>query len=208
MKIKEKWDIKLYSTYASTEMGTAFTECSEGMGGHHHPEMILIEFLDENNNPVKEGEPGEVTITNMGVEGMPLLRLKTGDICQYYSEPCACGRNTMRLGPVIGRKQQMIKYKGTTLFPPALYDILNDIIQVENYIVEVSTNELGTDEIIIKVGCELNNSKLEKEIKDYFRAKIRVAPEIQLMHPAEITKLQLPEASRKAITFFDYRDKK
>jgi phenylacetate-CoA ligase len=208
MKIKEKWDIKLYSTYASTEMGTAFTECSEGMGGHHHPEMILIEFLDENNNPVKEGEPGEVTITNMGVEGMPLLRFKTGDICQYYSEPCACGRNTMRLGPVIGRKQQMIKYKGTTLFPPALYDILNDIIQVENYIVEVSTNELGTDEIIIKVGCELNNSKLEKEIKDYFRAKIRVAPEIQIMHPAEITKLQFPEASRKAITFFDFRDKK
>ena len=47
-KITENWDLKLYSTYASTEMGTAFTECSEGKGGHHHPEMIIVEFLDEN----------------------------------------------------------------------------------------------------------------------------------------------------------------
>jgi len=67
-KIVNNWDIKLYSTYASTEMGTAFTECSAGKGGHHHPEMIIVEFLDENNNPVKEGEPGEVTITTLGVE--------------------------------------------------------------------------------------------------------------------------------------------
>jgi len=80
-KIKDKWDIHLYSTYASTEMGTAFTECSEGKGGHHHPELIIVEFLDDNNNPVPEGEAGEVTITSLGVEGMPLLRFKTGDIC-------------------------------------------------------------------------------------------------------------------------------
>jgi len=86
-KITEKWDIKLYSTYASTEMGTAFTECSEGIGGHHHPEMIIVEFLDEDYKPVKEGDPGEVTITTLGVEGMPLLRFKTGDICYHLPIP-------------------------------------------------------------------------------------------------------------------------
>ncbi len=90
----------------STEMGTAFTECSEGKGGHHHPELIIVEFLDDNNNPVPEGEAGEVTITTLGVEGMPLLRFKTGDICHYYNEPCKCGRTTKRLGPVIGRKNK------------------------------------------------------------------------------------------------------
>ncbi len=207
-KIKDKWDIKLYSTYASTEMGTAFTECAEGKGGHHHPEIIIVEFLDDKNQAVKEGEPGEVTITNIGVEGMPLLRFKTGDICIFHTEPCKCGRNTMRLGPVIGRKKQMIKYKGTTLYPPSLYNILNNFQNVENYIVEVYTNELGTDEILIKVGSNIQNNNFEKEIKDYFRAKIRVAPTIQFMDPAVISKLQFPEMNRKPIIFIDNRIKK
>ena len=87
-KIKEKWDIDLYSTYASTEMSTSFCECHEGQGGHHHPELIICELIDENDNIVKEGEPGELVITTLGVEGMPLLRLKTGDIAQFPYDPC------------------------------------------------------------------------------------------------------------------------
>lgn len=205
-KITEKWDIKLYSTYASTEMGTAFTECGEGMGGHHHPEMIIVEFLDENNIPVKEGVAGEVTITTLGVEGMPLLRFKTGDICYHHTAPCKCGRNTMRLGPVIGRKQQMIKFKGTTLYPPAIYDVLNEIDWIENYVIEVYTNKLGTDEILLKAGCKKEYTTKEKEIKDHFRAKLRVAPEIEFKNPKEIIKLQMPPNSRKPITFIDYRN--
>ncbi|HEX8546441.1 MAG TPA: AMP-binding protein, partial [Cytophagaceae bacterium] len=93
-RIHENWDLKLYSTYASTEMGTAFTECAEGLGGHHHPELIIVEFLDENNNPVSEHEAGEITVTTLGMEGMPLLRFKTGDVCHRYYGKCGCGRNT------------------------------------------------------------------------------------------------------------------
>ena len=124
-KISEKWNIKLFSTYASTEMSTAFTECEYGIGGHHHPELIIVEVLDDNNQPVKNGEQGELTITTLGVEAMPLIRFKTGDIVQLHNEPCSCGKNTLRVGPVVGRKQQMIKYKGTTLYPPAMNDVLN-----------------------------------------------------------------------------------
>ncbi len=204
-KIAEEWDLKLYSTYASTEMGTAFTECSEGKGGHHHPEMIIVEFLDENNNPVSEGEAGEVTITTIGVEGMPLLRFKTGDMCYHHTEPCRCGRNTMRLGPVIGRKQQMIKLKGTTIYPPAIYDILNEIDYIDNYIVEVSSNELGIDELLIKIGSLYHKPDYEKNIKDNFRAKLRVAPEIEFYSPQEIAKLHFINDSRKPQVFIDKR---
>ena len=70
-----------------------------------------------------------------------------------HDEPCKCGRNSIRLGPVIGRKKQMIKFKGTTLYPPALYDILENIEGVKNYVVEVYTNQIGTDEILIRVGA-------------------------------------------------------
>ncbi len=207
-RIKQKWDIELYSTYASTEMGTAFTECSEGRGGHHHPEMIIVEFLDDNGQPVKEGEPGEVTITNIGVKGMPLLRFKTGDICIHYTDPCKCGRNTMRLGPVIGRKQQMIKYKGTTLYPQALYDVLNEIEEISNYVIEVSTNSIGTDEINILVGSDKKDIiTLEKKIKDYFRAKIRVAPSIHILDKSEVAKILFPKMKRKPVPFIDKRQK-
>ncbi|MDL2299576.1 AMP-binding protein [Bacteroides sp. OttesenSCG-928-E20] len=205
-RIQEKWpELKLYSTYASTEMQSSFTECSEFCGGHLQPELIIVEFLDDNNNPVNEGEAGEVTITTLGVEGMPLLRFKTGDICFHHSEPCACGRNTMRLSPVLGRKGQMIKYKGTTLYPPALFDILDSIHGVINYIMEVYTNELGTDEILIRVGSENRSETFEKEIKDLFRSKVRVAPTISFESAEYISKIQMPPMSRKVIKFIDLR---
>lgn len=204
-RITEKWPIQLFSTYASTEMGAAFTECEYGIGGHHHPELLIVEFLDENNQPVKKGEEGELTVTTLGVEGMPLIRFKTGDICRAHYEPCQCGRNTLRLSPILGRKQQMIKYKGTSLYPPSLYDILNTISFVKNYIIEVYTNEIGTDEIVINIGASNPPANFEKDLKDHFRAKLRVAPDIKLLHPEDVAKLQFTEMSRKPITFIDKR---
>ena len=204
-RIKEKWDIELYSTYASTEMGTAFTECEMGKGGHHHPELIIVEFLDENNNPVGPGEAGEVCITTLGVEAMPLLRFKTGDICHHYDEPCECGRNTIRLGPVIGRRQQMIKFKGTSLYPPAFYDVLNEIEEVKNYIVELRTNKLGTDEVSVIIGSERTDAKFVKQLKDAFRVKLRVAPEIVFENPKIVQEKLFENDSRKPVIFRDLR---
>jgi phenylacetate-CoA ligase len=206
-RIKEKWDVELYSTYASTEMGAAFTECKAGKGGHHHPELLVVELLDEANKPVKDGEPGELTVTTLGVEGMPLLRFKTGDVCVAHTEPCSCGRTTMRLSPILGRKQQMIKFKGTSLYPPSLYDVLNHVSYIKNYFVEVYTNDIDTDEISITIGVDNPPENFEKELKDHFRAKLRVAPHIKTDSPENITKLQFPEMSRKPITFFDRRKK-
>ena len=205
-RIHEKWDsLQLYSTYASTEMQSSFTECNEFHGGHLQPELIIVEFLDDNNQPVKEGEAGEVTITTLGVRGMPLLRFKTGDICYHYTEPCACGRNTIRLSSILGRKGQMIKYKGTTLYPPALFDILDNIPHIKNYIVEVYTNELGTDEILIRIGSENRSEAFAKEIKDLFRSKVRVAPSINFESAEYIAKIQMPPMSRKIVKFIDLR---
>ena len=204
-RIKEKWDLDLYSTYASTEMSTAFAECEAGQGGHHHPELIIAEFIDEDGKPVKEGEAGEVVITSLGVKGMPLLRFRTGDICHHYTSPCTCGRTTMRLGPVLGRRKQMIKFKGTTVYPPALYDILDDIAEINNYLVEVYTNDIGTDEIIIKAFCNKQSEGLEKKIKDHFRAKLRVSPSVEFCTNEEIDKLKFRENSRKPVVFHDKR---
>lgn len=204
-KIKEKWDIKLFSTYASTEMSTAFTECEFQVGGHHHPELIITEILDDDGNVVKEGESGELTITTLGVEAIPLLRFKTGDIVKAHYEPCKCGRNTMRLGPVIGRKQQMIKYKGTTLYPPAMNDILNDFNNILCYQIVIKSNEIGLDEIIIKLSTEQENESFVSEVRDHFRAKLRVSPKIEVIDFDILSKTVFNPNSRKPITFIDLR---
>ncbi|MGK6343110.1 phenylacetate--CoA ligase family protein [Chryseobacterium sp. DT-3] len=204
-KIKEKWNIKLFSTYASTEMSTAFTECEFQIGGHHHPELIITEILDDNGNPVQEGENGELTITTLGVEAVPLLRFKTGDIVKAHYEPCSCGRNTMRLGPVVGRKQQMIKYKGTTLYPPAMNDILNDFNTILCYQIVIQSNEIGLDEIIIKLSTEQDQETFVNEVRDHFRAKLRVSPKIEIVDFDILSKTVFNPNSRKPITFIDLR---
>lgn len=204
-KIKEKWDIKLFSTYASTEMSTAFTECEFQIGGHHHPELIITEILDDDGHPVKEGESGELTITTLGVEAIPLLRFKTGDLVKAHDEPCQCGRNTLRLGPVVGRKQQMIKYKGTTLYPPAMNDILNDFNNILCYQIVIQANEIGLDEIIIKLSTEAEHEGFVNEVRDHFRAKLRVSPKIEMIDFDILSKTVFNPNSRKPITFIDLR---
>jgi phenylacetate-CoA ligase len=204
-KIAESWNVKLYSTYASTEMQTAFTECGYGVGGHQHPELIVVELLDNENKPVKAGELGQVTITTLGVEGMPLLRYKTGDVARAYTAPCACGRNTLRLGPVLGRHQQMIKLKGTTLYPPGIFDILNQVESVKDYVVEAYTGDLGTDELKLHLYVEDNVSTVEGVLKTTFQSRLRVIPYFNFIAMTEMEKLQMDGKSRKVKRFIDNR---
>lgn len=204
-KITEAWDISLYSTYASTEMQTAFTECNAGIGGHLNPDLLIVELLDENNHQVPPGVPGEVTITTLGVEGMPLLRYKTGDICMFFDEPCSCGRNTIRLSPVIGRKKQMIKFKGTTLFAPALFDLLNGMELIKDYVAEVYSNEIGTDEVLLHLLPVNYSEACDHKIRAYLQAKLRVTPHIKYVTAEEMQTMQFPELVRKPVKFIDRR---
>ena len=144
-RIKEKWDVDLFATSSSTEMGATFSECPHGCGGHVHPELIIVEIIGDNDLPVPDGEPGEIVVTTLGVEGMPLLRFRTGDIAAKITERCACGRYSYRPTPLVGRKNNMIKFKGTTLYPPAVNDVLDNTPYVENYVVVVQDSDAGTD---------------------------------------------------------------
>ena len=207
VRIHERWpELALYSTYASTEMQSAFTECQCQCGGHLQPELLIAEFLDDNGEPVPEGTPGELVITTIGVRGMPLLRFRTGDICQYYTEPCACGRHSLRVSPLFGRKGQMIKFKGTSLYPPALYDVLDNVDGIETYVVEAYTNAVGTDEVIVRIAVQAPSDDFVKQLKDLFRARVRVAPTIEFATREYIEQLRQPPKSRKVQKFIDRRN--
>ena len=208
-RIKEKWDVQLFATYSSTEMGATFSECEYGCGGHIHPELIIVEIIGDDNMPVADGEAGEIVVTTLGVEGMPLLRFRTGDIASKRVEQCKCGRNSYRLTPLLGRKNNMIKFKGTTLYPPAINDVLDNTDYVENYVIVVSTNDAGTDDVLVKIA--LNHEPdfdVVKELKDSFRSRIRVAPQIEILSIDEIRQIVFPPKSRKPIKFIDLRSNK
>jgi phenylacetate-CoA ligase len=208
-RIKEKWDVALFSTYASTEMATTFAECEHGCGGHHHPELIICELVDESGaTVVEDGKVGELVVTTLGVEGMPLLRFKTGDLVSMHTAPCRCGRTSMRLSPVLGRANHLIKLKGTTLYPPALFDVLDNTPYVESYVVEVGCNDSGNDSVLVRVGLRTHAvGDVVKDLKDRFRAKIRVAPEVEVCPPEVIRKINFPDMSRKPVKLIDKRKK-
>ena len=207
-KIKEKWDVQLFATYSSTEMGATFSECEYGLGGHVHPELIIVEIIGEDGLPVPDGQPGEIVVTTLGVEAMPLLRFRTGDIAAKIIEQCPCGRNSYRLTPLVGRKNNMIKLKGTTLYPPAINDVLDNTDYVENYVIEVRQSEAGTDDVVVKIGLKYNpDFDVVKTLKDSFRSRIRVAPQIEVHPVEEIQRINYPAKTRKPVKFIDLRQR-
>ena len=220
-RIHELWpDVELFATYSSTEMGATFSECPHGVGGHVHPELVITEIIGPDDRPVPDGQPGEVVVTTLGVEGMPLLRFRTGDIAAKITEPCPCGRHSYRLTPLLGRKNNMIKLKGTTLYPPAINDVLDNAEYVENYVVIVRTGEAGTDEVVVRIGLSAcrdalapsggpaataTDEALIKDLKDRFRSRLRVAPIVEILPVAEVAAINFPAKSRKPVKFIDER---
>jgi phenylacetate-CoA ligase len=206
-QIEAKWPIKLYNTYAATELQTAFTECGAGMGGHHQPELIIVEIIDDEGSLLPDETPGEVVVTTLGVEGMPLLRYRTGDIAALYATPCSCGRNSRRLGPIIGRKGQVIKYRGTTLYPPAVFDVLNEASYVTGYIVEVFSGPQETDELRLHLHTTLPVDQCHQQLRSLLQSRLRVTPELQYHSSTDMQAMMMPEGSRKQVRFIDNRIK-
>jgi len=208
-ELEKMWGAKIYSTYASSEIATTFCECSARRGGHLRPELNITEILDNDGNPVKDGEKGEIVVTPLGITGMPLIRFATGDISYLMNEKCSCGRTTKRLAPIIGRKNQMLKYKGTTVFPNAILSCLEGDQRFHSGYIEVKKNKDGTDRILLyaaisdKKPDENNN---ENWISELLRAKVRVVPEIRIIDKEKADKKVYQfDKKRKRMTFFDLR---
>lgn len=204
-KITEKWDIELFSTYASTEMATAFTECEFHQGNHVLSDLIYTEVLDENGNEVTPGETGELVVTPLGVKTMPLVRFATGDMLTYTKETCKCGRNTKRLGPVIGRKQQKLKLKGTSIYPQHIIEVLNDYGKLESFVIEASHDDLANDKLSILVPDTMKLSEIES-LKEHIKSGLHVTPHFKKIPLEELNKIRFPKSSRKPQIFRDLRN--
>lgn len=204
-RIEERWNAKVFSTYASTEIATSLCECDQGRGGHLHPELLFLEVLDDQGRSVPDGEVGELVATTFGVEAMPLIRYRTGDCAAIHREPCACGRRTLRVGPIVGRKSQKLKIKGTTVFPSALKLVLDSAEAVAAYVIIARREADLCDSVEVRVTCTRDPERTVAALREHFQGEAKVAPRITLAPAAEIEAMQMPEGARKRRYFVDER---
>jgi phenylacetate-CoA ligase len=199
--IENSWGAKIYSTYGVTELANSLCECDARAGGHLHDEQLHIEILDDDGNILPDGEIGEITATTFGVEAMPLIRYRTGDCAALFSKKCKCGRTTPRIGPIVGRKNQKLKFKGASLFPSTLASVLEEIESVESFVIIARKESELSDSIEVLIH---GLAKIEM-LRDALQARAKIAPQVRHVSLAEIEALQMPPQARKRRTFVDLR---
>ncbi len=202
--LRDVWGAHLYSTYASSETITTFCECTAQRGGHLHPDLAVVEIVNDAGEVLPFGEMGEVVVTPLAIEGMPLVRFKTGDISFLVDGPCSCGRNSLRLGPILGRKKQMIKLRGTTLYPTSIYAVLDSFPEISDYYVSTSSDYDLSD--IVKIYVSLRDASCSaRAIMDRMQAQLRVQPDVEIVTEEQIRSQVYAGNARKLNRFVDKR---
>jgi phenylacetate-CoA ligase len=144
---------------------------------------------------------GEIVATTFGVEAMPLIRYRTGDCAALFPAPCKCGRTTPRLGPIVGRKNQKLKFKGASLFPSTLQMVLEQTEGVESFVIVARAENDLSDSVEVLVHGDASVGTLREALQ----ARSKISPQIRHASRAEIEALQMPPQARKRRTFVDLR---
>lgn len=202
-ELQEIWNAEVFSSYGATEMQTAFGDCPAHNGAHIHPEMMMVEIIDDDGNVLPPGLPGEVVVTPLGVEGLPLVRFRTGDVARFHEGGCKCGWNTPRLGAVEGRLAQRLKFRGTTLYPEMIFHVLHEHALAEAAYVEVRMNHDLSDEVVVVVGSD-DSSVSISHIEDILQARLRVKPKIMLEAKNRVLQ-KMDAGGHKKKKFYDFR---
>ena len=205
--LEQIWGARVYSTYASTETVTTFCECTAQRGGHLHPDLGIVEIVDDDARPVAPGEAGEVVLTPLNAEAMPLLRFRTGDVSFLLNGECPCGRRAPRLGPIVGRKQQMMKVRGTSLYPQAVYAALDELAGVSEYYVEITAHDRLSDELTVHVAVA-DPALTAAALAERLQGRLRVKPAVVVEPLDAVRGLVHTPQSRKPVRCVDRRDRR
>ncbi len=209
-RIEEMLGVKAYNSFGMSEMcgpGVAF-ECKEQNGLHIWEDYYIVEIVDPVTlEPVPEGEVGEMVLTTINREAMPLLRYRTRDLTRILPGECPCGRHHKRLDRMKGRSDDMIILKGVNIFPIQIEQILMQFKELAtDYLITLETLE-SNDEMTVEV--ELNQmftddygrlQGLTKEITRRLKDEILVTPRVRL-----VPKGTLPKSDGKAVRVKDLR---
>lgn len=210
-RIEQLLGVKAYNCFGMSEMngpGVAF-ECPEQNGLHIWEDYVIPEIINPNTlEPVPEGEIGELVLTTINREAMPLLRYRTRDLTRFIPGECPCGRTHRRLARFVGRSDDMIILKGVNIFPIQIEKILMNFKELgSNYLITIETVGYN-DEMLIEV--ELSDlftddysalQRLTKEVTRQLKDELLLTPRVKL-----VGKGSLPSAEGgKAVRVKDLR---
>lgn len=209
-RIEKLLGVKAYNCFGMSEMngpGVAF-ECTEQNGLHIWEDYYLVEIINpETLEPVPVGEVGELVLTTLDREAMPLFRYRTRDLTRILPGTCPCGRTHIRLDRFKGRSDDMIILKGVNIFPIQIETILMNFKELgSNYLITLETIS-NSDEMLVEV--ELSDlftddyavlQRLTKEISRQLKDELLLTPKIKL-----VAKGSLPVTEGKAVRVKDLR---
>ncbi len=212
-RIEEMFGVKAYNSFGLSEMngpGVAF-ECTEQAGLHIWEDSYLVEILDPDTlEPVPDGEVGELVLTTLDRQAMPLIRYRTCDLTRIVPGACACGRTHARLDRITGRSDDMFIIKGCNIFPMQIEGVLLKIPEVgTDYLITLEQRN-GADEMIVEVevkkdwfkGDIARLDRLSREITGKIRDEVLTKPIVRLVEPGSI-----PKTEGKAVRMKDNRNK-
>ena len=211
-KIEELYGFKAYNSYGLSEMngpGVAF-ECPSQGGMHIWEDNFLVEIINPDTlEPLPDGEEGELVLTTLMREGMPLLRYRTSDLTRIIPEPCECGRTHKRIERIKGRTDDMMILKGVNIFPIQIEKKLMEIPGVGTNFQIILEREGFNDNMIVRVEVQKeffsgNLKQLEnlrQKIVEELKSDILITPRVELVEPGS-----LPKSEGKAERVIDNRN--
>ncbi|MEE9191784.1 MAG: phenylacetate--CoA ligase [Candidatus Aerophobetes bacterium] len=211
-RIEEIFSLDAYDSYGLSEMngpGVAF-ECKEKQGMHLWEDNFIMEIIDPETFEVRRnGEEGELVLSTINREAMPILRYRTGDLTHIYPEECRCGRVHRRIFRIKGRVDDMFVLRGVNIFPSEVERVLMSLPEVGRNYQIVLERKGGLDHMKVRVEIKkklfrgsLKDLKiLQNKIKTKFKVELLVTPQVQLVEPAT-----LPRTTGKAKRLIDKRE--
>ena len=209
-RIEDMLGVKAYNSFGMSEMcgpGVGF-ECQEQNGLHFWEDYYIVEIVDPDTlEPVPDGEIGELVLTTLNREAMPLLRYRTRDLTRVLGRTCPCGRNHVRLDRMRGRSDDMMVLRGVNIFPIQIEKILMQFRELApNYLITLTTDE-NNDNMTVEVELEelftddyQKLLSLQKEVKRRLKDEILLTPVVKL-----VPKGSLPVSEGKAVRVVDKR---
>ena len=209
-RIEKMLGVKAYNSFGMSEMcgpGVGF-ECKEQNGLHFWEDYYIVEIVDpETLEPVPDGEIGELILTSINREAMPLLRYRTRDLTRVLGRGCPCGRNHVRIDRMKGRSDDMMVLRGVNIFPIQIEKILMQFKELaNNYLITLTTDE-NNDNMTVEVELEdlftddyQKLIQLQKDVKRALKDEILLTPHVKL-----VPKGSLPTSEGKAVRVVDKR---
>ena len=208
-RIEEMLGVKAYNSFGMSEMcgpGVGF-ECTEQNGLHFWEDYYIVEIVNpETLEPVPDGEIGELVLTTLCREAMPLLRYRTRDLTRVLGRSCPCGRNHIRLDRMRGRSDDMMVLRGVNIFPIQIEKILMQFPELgNNYLITLTTDDDNDNMTVeVELGEATDDYKqlqiLEKEIRRRLKDEILLTPIVRL-----VPRGTLPVSEGKAVRVVDKR---